>query len=388
MSARSIGEHAGVPPSGIYHHFGNLEHLYLSAQAHARSRAADWCASHLTALAAAGTMPASHLPTLLAVLIDDWAEGQRQIAFAWRECIMSASREPGFVIELEAWRSMWEQFWFDVCDLCGRAEFGQLTTLFFYNESLFHLMRWKRVLDRAGLQDLCTGWGQWLEAGLTKEGTWRRIAREESIRTMPSLPVLGELSGRIAVAAAAILRRDGLPSLTHRAVATESGLTLGVVSHNARTSADLVRAAFEMVYREATAAAIISPARLDLTDDQIVEALIGFQGGAGSLLALDELLLAVARDPSLSGFIPQLRYMRGRTSAALLPALANSQTGSPLDHALLSAIFSGLRQSCIGNAPDVARRRTEKTVTTLTTILCRPGNSERRKAKVNPPLVK
>lgn len=370
ISARSLTTQAGVPVSSLYHHFGNLEHLYLSSQAHARSEAERWCAGHLDTLAIAGWLPPSAFPALLAVLIDDWTEQQRRIAFAWRECVLASAREASFAVEVEAWRALWSRFWQAVCDRCGQSRFGGLTTLFFYNESLFHLIRWHRAIDCAALHDLCAGWARWLEGELAEEGPWRRAAREEAARTMPSLPVQGELSGRIAEAAATILQRDGLSALTHRAVAAEAGLTLGVVSHNVRTSADLVRAAFEMVYRQVAGNDALTPEPLEVSDAELIERLLGFQRDERPLPSLDELLLAVARDPSLGSFIPQLRYMRGRTSGTLLPTIAGGgRTGSPLDHALLSAVVSGMRQSCLGTSAEEARRRVEQTVETLTGML-------------------
>jgi len=370
ISVRSLCLEAGAPASSLYHHFGSLEHLYLSAQAQARAMAEQWCARHLAALAAAGPLAPAALPSLLAALIDDWTDHQRPLAFAWRECVLAAARESHFVAELDAWRALWSSFWQAVCDRCGRPDHGMLTSLFFYNESGMHLMRWHRAIDRAALDDLTAGWAAWLDGSLAVEGPWRRAARDEAIRTMPNLPVLGELSGRIAVAAAALLQRDGLAGLTHRAVATEAGLTLGVVSHNARTSADLVRAAFEMVYRQAAGSSAMDPSPIVIADDALAERLAYFQRDTSSLLALDELILAVARDPQLASFIPQLRYLRGRTSATLMPAIAGGgRRGSPLDHALLSATISGLRQACIGASPEAVTQRVEAMLATITRTL-------------------
>jgi AcrR family transcriptional regulator len=369
MSARSLAIEAGVPVSSIYHHFGSLEHLYLAAQSHARAHAQRWCEDQLSQLDAVGPLSPAAFPTLLAALIDDWAENGRRMAFAWRECILAAAREPRFAVEIEAWRAIWTRFWGAVCDRCDRSGYGDLTALLFYNESLFHLIRWRRVIDRAALQDLCDGWSRWLAGELADEGPSRAAARTEAARTMPSLPVLGELSGRIAQAAAAVLQRDGLLGLTHRAVAAEASLTLGVVSHHVRTSADLVRAAFEMVYRTVAGGGTTAPQPVQRTDAELVGVLVAFQNDAAPLRALDELLLAAARDPSLSGFVPQLRYLRGRTSALLLPSISGGRTGSPLDHALLSAVISGLRMSCIGLLPDERTARVTRVVETLARTL-------------------
>ena len=372
ISVRSLATEAGVTVSSLYHHFGSLEHLYLSAQLHARSGAQRWCADQLRTLARFEPLAPDALPALVAALIDDWTNGPRGLAFAWRECVMAAAREPGFLRELQAWSAMWSAFWQDVCARCGRVEHGALVTMFFYSESLLHLMRWHPIVDRSALADLCVGLTTWLDGSLAEEGPWRRIARAEAIRTMPPPPVLGELSGRIATAAAALLQREGLAALTHRAVAAEAGLTLGVVSHHMRTSADLVRAAFEIVYRDAAGLDDAAPAPLAIDDEELVARLIRFQQDRTSLLALDELMLAAGRDPALGSFVPQLRYLRGRTSRTLMPVIAG-QEGSPVDHALLSGLISGLRVACLGSAADAVPGLVRETLEHIFALLRRPG---------------
>ncbi|NWO96379.1 TetR family transcriptional regulator, partial [Escherichia coli] len=81
ISARGLAQATGLPASSIYHHFGDLERLYVCAHEHAQALAAEWCGARLDQLA---DVPAGieSLPALLAALIDDWCEGQRGLAFA------------------------------------------------------------------------------------------------------------------------------------------------------------------------------------------------------------------------------------------------------------------------------------------------------------------
>ena len=76
------------------------------------------------------------------------------------------------------------------------------------------------------------------------------------------------------------------------------------------------------------------------------------------LLAMDEIFLSVARDPGFQPFVPQLRYLRGRTSRISLQAMVGADRSvSPLDAALYSGFVSGQRRASIGRTADVAEAR-------------------------------
>ncbi|WP_336969419.1 TetR/AcrR family transcriptional regulator [Sphingobium aromaticiconvertens] len=350
ISARTLSREADAPVSSIYHHFENMEHLFLLAQQQAKAAAERWCHAQLEALAEAGMLSPDAFPALFAALIDDWCENNRSLAFAWRECQLMAMRDPQYVPVLRDWQALWRDFWQDICARCDLAAHGALTTHMFDGESLFHLMRWRRMVDRACLDETCRGWSEWLSGRLASDGEWRLFAREQAAREMPELKIRGEIMERIAHAAAKILARQGIAGLTHRAVAAQAELTLGVVSYNFRSSADLARAAFEVIYRQAVAlsggavAKEENSAALDLTMSPGDHRAI-----AKVLPALDELLVAVARSPDMRAFAPQLRYWRGRTSRGALQAMIGPKRPvSHLDGALFSGLMTGHRRICIG----------------------------------------
>ncbi len=346
ISTRSLAQAAGLPVSSIYHHFGSLEHLFQSAQQHGRAAAEQWCAERLDEIGDA-PLPADAFPALLAGLIDEWSCGERHHALVWRECHMLAVRDDRYWPELAAWAALWSRFIQTICERCGYGAHGELTALIFDSESLLHLMRWLRVVDRACLDEMCRAWACWLTGSLAPEGPLRRFARDEAMRSMPQLSPLGPVGQRIASAAADVLERRGMAGLTHRAVAAEAGLTLGVVSHNARTIADLVRVAFEAIYLRVISGA--GNVRLPEIQDPDDEAITGFRTAPIQMLAMDELLLAVTRNADLRPFIPQLRYLRGRSAVRLLQSLLGPETTvSPVDAALLSGLIAGLKRACVG----------------------------------------
>lgn len=347
-SARSLALAASLPVSSLYHHFGSLEHLFLSAQDHALADAERWCAAQINAIAGTQALSPDTFPALLAALIDDWSHQQRRAAFAWRECHLLATGAACYLPALDAWCRLWTGFWGEICARCGLGEHSQPTAIFFDSESLLHLMRWRRPVDRACLDETCRGWALWLAGSLAPEGPWRGYARSEAIRTMPDIPIRGGMTELIARAAADAIERRGISGLTHRGVAALAGVSLGVVSYNFRTSADLARAAFEMIYRRILP---IGDEPVPIVTDaaDVADGFAQFDRSHSLLRAIDELLLAVARDPSLQPFAPQLRYLRGRSSGPVLQAMiGDGRTISPLDAALFSGFSSGFRRATVG----------------------------------------
>lgn len=349
ISARLLSRMTGLPTSSIYHHFGSMEHLFHSAQGHALAAAQDWCAGRLNELA---TWPAdggpNSLATVLAVVIDDWTAEARNLAFAWAQCHLLALRDAAYIPALDAWRDLWSGFWREICTRAGLGAFARATAHVFEGTAQLHLIRWRRTIDRAALEELCRGWARWLEGALAAEGPWRGQAREAAREAEPPRQSRNNLADAIAQAAASVVEDGGMAALTHRAVATRAEVTLGVVSYNFRTAAELAQAAFEAIYRRITEN-VQETVRAALDRDEAVVALRDFASQPPALVAIEELMLAVARDPALAAFGPQLRYLRGRTSGLQLAALlGEAGTPSPQDMAIYSSLVSGQRRALIG----------------------------------------
>lgn len=359
ISARAIAQGAEQPVSSIYYHFTDLEHLLMASQNCALELARDWCAHQLAAMPAVMTPAADAMPPLMSALIQNWSVDNRRLAFAWRECQLIATRNDSYMPALHGWNTMWTEFWEEICGRCGIPELSRLSQFMFDGEGFLHLIRGEAVVDAACLIELCRGWGEWLAGRPAVEGPWRRHARlaaEQAAQAMSALD--GGVAERIAVAAADLVTREGPAGLTHRAVAAESGLTLGAISYHFRTSADLIQLAFEMVYRRAMVrndepAPVAIRSRKDYEDFR--QRTIGREDSPEMLLsrlALHELLVAVARDNTLKGFAAQLRYLRGRTSRNYLAMLLGpEEAGSPFEAALLSNISFGRSRACIGLTP-------------------------------------
>lgn len=378
LSVRALAQAVDVPPSGIHYHFGNLEGLLETAQQAAIDRAERWCARQLEGMPAGATgteAPGNaRLAPIAAALIDRWCREQRALAFAWRECQLLAGRNPAFLPLIRRWDALWRRFWTDVCARCGRPDAGLMTAWLFDGESILHMASGARLLDRACLDELCRGWESWLDGARAPEGYWRGVARTEALRTLPTPVESDATTTRMAAAAAGIVAELGAARLTHRAVAARAGVTLGMVSHRFRTSSDLLRSAFETIYRRlapqdsATVQAHVDAALAEPGDAASARPAIPEGMTDTHMLALTELVMAVARDADLHRFAHQLRYLRGRTSLRFVQAIGGGPV-STLDAALFSSLASGAQRAQIG-LPEEQRqaivRRMTRTVAAWT----------------------
>lgn len=356
ISARALAQDAGVPISTLYNRFASLDHVFLQAQEEALAQAGLWCAAQLEHLYdGAATLPGTPVADLqalgpiMAALIDDWTQNQRRLAFAWREGFLLARRDPRFLPHWDGWRALWSHFWQAVCERCGAGPFGEWTSFVFEAEAALHMLSWRRVLDRTCLEELCQGWADWLGGHLSGEKPWRRHARQMALASFPDLPIHDDMTQRIANAAADVVEHQGMAKLTHRAVAATAEVSLGMVSSRFRTSVDLVHAAFDTIYhRLASPGSEPHHEPADPGIAQILPALTGEQMNLSDRLAIEELMLAVAREEDFRPFAPQLRYLRGRTSGRVLQMMAGDDvTISPLDAAVFSDLVSGMQRAGI-----------------------------------------
>lgn len=336
ISARGIARDAAIPVSSIYHHFGDMDGLLLRAGDAALARAADWFDAQAGALTAM-TGDTTAFGHLLATMIDEWCERQRPLAYACREVQSLAMRDARFGDAVTRWWALSIGFWQPICERFGIGALTGAVALLFDGETSLHLLRWRRTVDRATLAELCATWVGWLDGRIGLAAPWRTFALQEALAGQPAVPDWDPATEHIAEAAARTVAERGVPGLTHRAVAAEAEQTLGIVSNRFRSSADLLRAACEALYRQ-----IVRPLGAGDAPRDLIAGWVERPDEDIALKAFFELTLAASRDPALQPFAAQLRYLRGRTSIRHLRAIAGPDALPSLaDGALLSAMFSG-----------------------------------------------
>lgn len=337
-----------------------MEHLYELAQAHAIEEAELWCSIRRRALDGLDDdfgLPVSALGPLLASLIDELCTEQRRIAFAWRECQLMAVRQPRFSPLLARWNSLLQGLCSDLCRLVGLQSAADLTFLFFEGESLFHLIQWDRMLDRAGLDEMTAGWAGWMQGQIPLDAPFRVRLWKQAQRSLSMEPV--ELNAPVAKAAARLLIEMGVSGITHRAVAAAAGLTLGVVAHQHRRAADLLEQAYGALYQELTGSRLEPARNVRLKADLQVPT-------RRQMLGIEELVLAVARGRTDATFANRLRYLRGTTSSSIVEArLGIGGEQAVLISTILSNTMIGLLRNMEETDRDAAARSIEERLFSL-----------------------
>jgi AcrR family transcriptional regulator len=349
LSARALAAAARLSPSMIYYHFGDIERLYLTAQDKSIAAAREWCAAQAAMLGMLGEgLPSEAFGPVLAQLIDSFCTDERRLALAWRECQILAARAPLFHAARDAWTGLWRRFWQETCARFGLGEVADLIHYFFEGEGFLHLMQWNRVADRASLDETANAWVGWLTGRPCRGAPWRCRLMAQARRANGAAEELGDTRQRIAMAAAKLLLGSGTGAINHRAVAAEAGLTLGVVSHNCKRADDLLRLAHAEVYRGLAAGF----PRLPAIDGQAAWDLAPHL----QVLALDELIIAVARERAAPNFALQLRYLRGATTRQLLTGpggIAEAGEGVlDLGAAIYSGVMMGASRALADRPPD------------------------------------
>ncbi|WKL57363.1 TetR family transcriptional regulator [Asticcacaulis sp. ZE23SCel15] len=372
MTARQISQTAEAPTSLINYYFGNFEQLLRAAQARSMATAQIWCDQQLAQTANLPAISPEGFGAMLAALIDDWTVTQQPHAFAWRECQMMAARDDAFTPLARQWRDIWKTFWDDMCARMGLGAYADITRQFFDGESFLHRITWRRTLDRACLDETCLGWARLLTTGRAGDGRLRDFARLESDKLTAPIIAHGSIAEQISQAAAMIVGRFGAASVTHRAVARESGVNLGAVTYHFPTSDTLMHAAWLQIYLRLTRN-VVRDENAPYTHQQFKDNLIHFVQKPSlveDLLGMEELMSASARADDLNGVGAMIRYSRGRSTYHGL-----SRMTSPLgplgaqEAALISNWTQGLRRDLMVLPADEAFSGAHQTIDQIVALL-------------------
>ncbi|MEJ2410626.1 MAG: TetR/AcrR family transcriptional regulator, partial [Novosphingobium sp.] len=347
VSARRISDASGIPVSSIYHYFGSLEQLFVVAQEVALAEARDWCHEQLRQLS---DFPGqrSAFAGFFSQLVDGWAFEQRRLAFCWREGQLLAETGEGFRGVVRQWDTLWSRFWQEAGGMFTLARDTIVAQRIFETESLMHMLCWRRAVDRAGLDELGRGLGAWLTGAPMPDSPWRDFAREQAVRSVPSLPARDDVAAAIVAVAGDLIGAGGVAALTHRSVAEHAGVTLGVVLHRFKTKAHLVEAAFEAIYQSLVNGLQEYPPAADAPLPAVVlDEMAEIIGRGVGRIGNREIFLVAVRSPSLNQFGAQVRYLRGRKSQGTVQAIAGpGRDDGHLEAALFSSFASSQARAC------------------------------------------
>jgi len=358
ISTRALARMADTAVSAIDYHFGGLDHLYAEAQARALSEAGDWMEARIVQLAALeeARLDASGVASIVAATIDDWTEGMRPLAMAWREACSSA-RNGTNLASHTAWMLLWKHYWDRVSALVGMPQHADLLAAFHGGEATQHLLRWKRALDRALLDETVRALINHLHHVPRGPSPVRKAYQILAERDYACAAEADwGSSALLDVAAAEILRDAGVSALTFRGVADRAGTTLGNASYHFGSKSKMLKRAFETLYRMSSGSQ--NGFRL-ADDDALREALLdGVSAGNQSILrAFDEIILHISRSRDNAALRGVIRGYRDPAAGWALERLLHED--EPISSSLCSAFSSicrGLDHLSIATGTEGSRK--------------------------------
>lgn len=321
-SARVVAARARVSASAINYSFGSIERLYESSQREALDRTRRWLETwRMSAEEAGEPWPIHAFPAFAASVIDLWCSEERICAQAEACDVLNQAWRPTETARL--WSEVWEHFWaamlpwfsLDVAD-------APMVAAVLHSERLGHLAHWRRPYDRAALEEVCTRLVARLSrdaALLDRPAPWRIAAERRTLCETP-LTRLAETRARIARAVIVAADQGGEAGITHRAVATAAGLSLGAVTHHFPTRAALTAAGYMLLrqnYVEAAGKQRLGAAPSgDLA--QVLMSVLDMGRTTPHLRAIEALFLSATRDTAHSSFAAMVRYSRGSSTYGFL----------------------------------------------------------------------
>lgn len=364
VSAREVGDLAGVSASAVNYHFGGRDGLLLAAMDAAAASAADWRAESLAATPAQVAPPA--LPGWMAAHVQHLCDEREVPATALRELRLLSGRWPDPPAAAAADQGDADAFWIEIAGRAGLDRRGGLVLSDFAAGALSIHGRandWRRELP--WLLETCARLVARLSGArgdLPGWDGWRAVAADR-VQASTKIALSSPAAGRMLDAAADIVGRAGAASLTHRAVAAQAEASLANVTHHFPTRAMLLRRTFQHVYdrvRSSGRATIdTTPTDAASLTAEMANALVTETGDVNpGVLALHELMLAAVRDPDLRAEVEELRANRGEGSSIAIARLASpSDAPDRMDAYAVSTMMLGVILAAIA-APRAVRRET------------------------------
>ncbi|MFC3077485.1 TetR/AcrR family transcriptional regulator [Phenylobacterium terrae] len=361
VSARAVGDRAGVSASSVNYHFGGRDGLLARAFGHAGAEAQRWRAAALAA--APPSAPAQTLAAWTASLVQDLCS-RRDLLLVSREFRQLAARTPGLAALAREDQVQADAFWREIVQRCGLpAALAGPVADFAAGATLTHGRGADWRLELPWLLQSCERLAARLRgarAGLPGWDGWRALAERQAAAAIgPWTAPASEAAIRMLDAGIGIVGAQGVEGLTHRAVARAAGASLANVTHHFPTRSALVHAAFRRLHSRLVAAGSdagrAGPSELSIAAvaDGLAGVVVDAHGGLRpEPIALEELIMSAGRDPAIRDVAMQLRAGRGEGSVATLQSLR--PRGDPpdrLDAHLLSTVLMGAIRGVYGVDP-------------------------------------
>jgi len=341
--------------SAVNYHFGGREGLVTSAFSLASRRAASW--RRRWSLEPSLALPAEAFAGWFVAAMEDYAFTEAPVRAVLRELYLDAGRS---TLRLELARAEHEAadvFWTAILDVFGlpNARAG-LVADFADGMAILHNHRPTMPEHLGWFGETCSRFSARILGQSERAGWdgWRQRLRSQTV-----LSVDHDVASSLLVNAADIVGRQGLGSLTHRAVAAQSDVTLAAVMRHFPTRAALVKAVFEAIIASLLTQPSPDRPRVGQVDADIlalgVAATTFTPEGTpmSAIMVIEELLGAAGREAWLRDDVLPLRAARGETSWIFLASLPGGSALDELDaHIFSTMTFGAIRAGFTRERPD------------------------------------
>jgi AcrR family transcriptional regulator len=372
LSARTLGERAGVAASAVNYHHGSVSALVEAATAQADLA----CAAHWRAeagrLGPLTLSPDDFAPLAFRAIQTQVRHHRGEVRLIWnrRIGVARSGRPPEAAPHIAAEQA----FWSKLLSGCGMAHllpenmvslssaltFAYLTFADPADFDPWALALIQRFSDRA------------LGRSVTDADNALRCAAEAAASLAePVMRADHDTAQRILAAAIALIMSDGAETVTHRAIAAHAGLSVSSVQHFFGTRRAILLAAFRAVYDRTRKRAVPDlPDRATLLPDDLLRPLYARlddapEEGRREFAAMNGLIFSASEDEDSRAIAHGLLARQGETSMYLLASLRHFRGPlSRLDGQLFSMVLAhdGMRpqtdQPSSGHTPaarDVVR---------------------------------
>ncbi|MEM5518032.1 TetR family transcriptional regulator [Henriciella sp. AS95] len=353
LTLRSLAQSVGISPSLLSYRYGSRENLILAVFEQAISAREENFAGLASQLHGVASRP-DQLPSLALGVAGVTTGPQADIALIGWVGQAVSQRIPGLAEIMANWPASACSFWAERFDEMGierqlayafSAGFEVAVRIGLLAGSDARIKIWMtdvilRLCERITRCPVSSPGDSAARQQLAAAGLNQAAAAPE--------PRTGTAE-RIIEAACALILSHGPDALSHRLIASETGISLSSMTHHFRSIDEIMMRAFDRIYERArreTSDRVPDVNTIDELCSTVLPAILERASMRGSEnTAMDEIILAASRSPDAASYSGALLAMTGRTSTLMLRSIDSvGERADRLDGQVFRFILTGLSE--------------------------------------------
>lgn len=364
LTLRSLAQKAGVSPSLLNYRFGSRDALVARLFEYAQDLDAQfWRACGETV--ASMTLSQDHVPAVSLSIVQTCIQRARSLERLRWICSTLGARNPDYLPQAGVWAGLGIDFWTGLLRQAGADEaLGPSLAAAMAGAIRTGLVAQDNLLVSVWVSDsVLRATERLLHLPLSMQGDSPARAQIEALaKASLSPPPEGrtDTPERILASAAALILSVGPDTVTHRDIAKHAGVSLSSLTHHFSSLDEIVRSAFERIYDRAQhdyEARLPAQMTVDEFTQTVLPAMFEESASrAREATALDEIILCTSRNHDTTPMSSGLMAMIGRTSTAIVKAMAGEREMDRLDGQIFRFILIGLSEQAAHLSPPERER--------------------------------